>query len=555
MSSLLPDDYMAGACYDAVLDHAPESGFDESPIGYFEHGSAHVQDEWKPISHSDTFSTHSAFEEPTQSYMLTQSAPVYHHPLASTSLPSTGFAMPPRQFNQPQQYASHFRAALESTPEGQVSDYAPYGSHAASGYAMPAEYMEDGGYQRQRARNTSAPPLPVMAPPQVAFWSPNGLASSAGAAMYGGYEHPSHVHGHSHSHSHSHSHHPHAHFHAPSPMSSSFQESSMSTGSFPLNVERKPSSARMGSRRRPSGVPALSFSGLSASQGAYSPVSVNMTPHSGRSMGSSMSEFNDSQFSPNSTPRSAGSTPRSATSTPRSGVNDKKRSRAGVPHPLERERRVRPKVVAEKGALQCKGVNRKKNTRCRNAALMEYIGPRPLYCAEHITLDPDSFYSKCASTFHKVNGDGKGCREVVLKELQFCHKHYNQTLDVLLDGSEAGFMKARTQLERITALQTQLEAEAVAAKRIDPDLFQRKHKLIPKFMEMKKLLLKRMQEFQSTMGHLMSSPSEFKYEEQTESKDSSSITTSPSGSSDEASCTFDEPTLMMQVEPQNFPVY
>jgi hypothetical protein len=236
-------------------------------------------------------------------------------------------------------------------------------------------------------------------------------------------------------------------------------------------------------------------------------------------------------------------------------VNDKKRSRAGVPHPLERERRVRPKVVAEKGALQCKGVNRKKNTRCRNAALMEYIGPRPLYCAEHITLDPDSFYSKCASTFHKVNGDGKGCREVVLKELQFCHKHYNQTLDVLLDGSEAGFMKARTQLERITALQTQLEAEAVAAKRIDPDLFQRKHKLIPKFMEMKKLLLKRMQEFQSTMGHLMSSPTEFKYEEQTESKDSSSITTSPSGSSDEASCTFDEPTLMMQLEPQNFPVY
>lgn len=533
MSSLLPDDYMAGACYEhaAGFDH-PENGFDESPIGYFDHSHGHVNDEWKPISHADTFSSPSAFEEPSASFMLTQSAPVYHHALASTSLPTGGFAMPSRQFGQPH-YASHFRSAMEPATETASEYTSSYGSHASSNYAMPSEYVDES--YRGRARNTSAPPLPVMAPPQMTFWQPahgHGPMSS-GASGYGFEQQQYH---------HQAVHHP---------LSSSFQESSMNTG-FPMTAERKPSSARLG-RRRPSGVPALSFSGLSASQGSYSPVSV-ITPHSGRSM-SSMSDF-DSQFSPNSTPRSNSSTPRSATSTPRSGVNDKKRSRAGVPHPLERERRVRPKVVAEKGALQCKGVNRKKNTRCRNAALMEYIGPRPMYCAEHITLDPESFYSKCASTFHKVNGDGKGCREVVLKELQYCHKHYNQTLDVLLDGTENGFLKARTQLERISALQTQLEAEAVAAKRIDPDLFQRKHKLIPKFMEMKKLLLKRMQEFQATMGHLMISPVEFKYEEQTESKDSSSITTSPSISeSDEGSCTFEEPTLMMQVEPQNFPVY
>ena len=47
------------------------------------------------------------------------------------------------------------------------------------------------------------------------------------------------------------------------------------------------------------------------------------------------------------------------------------------------------------GVLQCSGTNRKKKSRCRNAALMEYVGPRPIYCAEHISLDPDALYHKC----------------------------------------------------------------------------------------------------------------------------------------------------------------
>lgn len=464
------------------------------------------------------------------SYMMAQSAPVYYHPLAS-SLPNNGFAMPQARHFMPQYGAP--QGYLAPHPSESGSEYtgaSSYGSHSTSSYAaMPGEYHEE-AYVRTRPRNTSAPPMPMMAhnPMYGGAWP---MASTFGSV---GYE-------------------PH--------MSASYQDHSPLNGGFPVTAERKPSSARLG-RRRPSGVPALSFSGLSSSAGAagFSPAtSITMTPHSGRSIGSSMSDF-DSQFSPSSTPRSNGSTPRSSTSTPRSGMNEKKRSRTGIPHPLERERRVRPKVVAEKGALQCKGVNRKKNTRCRNAALMEYIGPRPLYCAEHITLDPESFYSKCASTYHKVNGDGKGCREVVLKELQFCHKHYNQALDVLLDGTEAGFLKARTQLDRISSLQAQLEAEAVAAKRVDPDLFQRKHKLIPKFMEMKKLLLKRMQEYQSAFPHLALNTAqvEFKYDEQNESKDSSSITTSPSGSSDEVSVAFGDESAnpsMMQVEAPSFQVY
>jgi hypothetical protein len=158
----------------------------------------------------------------------------------------------------------------------------------------------------------------------------------------------------------------------------------------------------------------------------------------------------------------------------------------------DRERRVRPKVVPEKGAIQCQGFNRKKNIQCRNAALMEFIGPRPQYCAEHIDLDPSCCYTKCRSEFHKIKGDGKGCREVVLKEFSFCHKHYTQSTDKM-QGVE-GFQVAAAQLGRVSVLLTRLESEAALAKKHDPDLFQRKHKLIPKFQQMYKVLEKRLSE-------------------------------------------------------------
>ncbi|XP_049848927.1 uncharacterized protein LOC126316937 [Schistocerca gregaria] len=236
--------------------------------------------------------------------------------------------------------------------------------------------------------------------------------------------------------------------------------------------------------------------------------SLNSSPYSSQQPFSPSCYVKNSQFSSNRCASSEWSNtePNAATATPAqlassgsySPVYTKKRSRFGVHHSTDRERRVRPKVVAEKGALQCRGVNRKKGSRCRNAALMEYIGPRPLYCAEHIPLDPDSYYNKCASTFHKAVGDGKGCREVVLKEFGFCHKHYTQAIDLLLDGTEEGWHKACSRYDRICFLLAQLEAEAAAAKRSDPDLFQRKHKLIPKFMEMKKVLCKRLVEYEAS---------------------------------------------------------
>lgn len=528
--------------------------------------------------------------------MLTQSAPIYypHHQMTSMSLPNNGFTMPARGFPmaaqgsyRPMMVEQHQQQTIMEDPNAVPASYAQFGGHPATMlYPVPMEQEEAMYHHHQqqqqqpyahshhrvhaasgptgRDRRGSAPAVPMMM--MVPGHSTSGFHWQAAqpmlSASYGDYCAPSFP---------------------------------GSDAGFPMMPERKhvspgssPGVGRANARRsRPAGVPALSFTGLSQHHHAHSPASASAvigshlhslalgspmvvmtsTPHSARSMSSAVSDY-EAQYSPMSTPRSASSTPRSSTSTPRSGVgsvNEKKRARTGVPHPLERERRVRPKVVAEKGALQCKGINRKKNTRCRNAALMEYIGPRPLYCAEHITLDPESYYSKCASTFHKVHGDGKGCREVVLKELQFCHKHYNQALDAMLDGTEAGFMKSRSQLDRISALQTQLESEAAAAKRVDPDLFQRKHKLIPKFQEMRKLLLKRMQEFETSFGHLIPAPLEFrkyKYEEQVDSKDSSSISmssASPSGSSEDGSVGhFDvDPShsVLMQVEPQSYPVY
>jgi hypothetical protein len=45
--------------------------------------------------------------------------------------------------------------------------------------------------------------------------------------------------------------------------------------------------------------------------------------------------------------------------------------------------------------LHCKGTNVKRGTRCKNVALMEYIGPQPHHCAEHIHLDPEAMHHKC----------------------------------------------------------------------------------------------------------------------------------------------------------------
>jgi len=153
-------------------------------------------------------------------------------------------------------------------------------------------------------------------------------------------------------------------------------------------------------------------------------------------------------------------------------------------------RKVRPKVIPEKGAIQCQGTNRKKNKRCRNAALMEFIGPRPIYCAEHIHLDPDCLYTKCKSTYQKLPGDKKGCREVVLKEFNLCHKHYHDSVKKM-KSAEGGSLVLE-KLVRVSEILNNLEDEALKAKKTDADLFQRKNKLIPKFHQIRAILKKRL---------------------------------------------------------------
>jgi len=138
----------------------------------------------------------------------------------------------------------------------------------------------------------------------------------------------------------------------------------------------------------------------------------------------------------------------------------------------------------------------KKGIQCRNAALMEYIGPRPEYCAEHIDLDPKSLYTKCKSPYQKEVGDNKGCKEVVLKEFGVCYKHYADAANDMIRNKEIETL--RHQQSRIVDLLHQLEREAAAAKKKDGDLYQRKNKLIPKFQEMKKLAVRAIEALQSS---------------------------------------------------------
>jgi len=190
-------------------------------------------------------------------------------------------------------------------------------------------------------------------------------------------------------------------------------------------------------------------------------------------------------------------------------VEEKKRRQAKAF--VRRVRQTRPKVVEAKGAVQCKGRNRKKGTQCRNAALMEYIGPRPIYCAEHIELDPKSLYEKCKSSYQKDPGDNKGCKEVVLKEFGVCYKHYADLIHQMIEQRD--YETIRKHNERINDLLCQLEKDAAAAKKKDGDLYQRKNKLIPKFQEMKKLISKAWDAIESVRQRELSDvlPSDFSH--------------------------------------------
>jgi len=137
------------------------------------------------------------------------------------------------------------------------------------------------------------------------------------------------------------------------------------------------------------------------------------------------------------------------------------------------------KLLKLKAQFNVKEKIEKKGTQCRNAALMEYIGPRPIYCAEHIELDPKSLYEKCKSPFQKEVDDNKGCKEVVLKEFGLCYKHYSFTINEMLQNQDIA--KAKHHQERVATLLTQLEREASAAKKKMGICIKEKTNLFPNF--------------------------------------------------------------------------
>jgi hypothetical protein len=62
---------------------------------------------------------------------------------------------------------------------------------------------------------------------------------------------------------------------------------------------------------------------------------------------------------------------------------------------MERKVSVRDIRGLTQDVIQCHGTNLKKGSRCRNVAMMEFVGPQPHFCAEHIHLDPHAVYHKC----------------------------------------------------------------------------------------------------------------------------------------------------------------
>lgn len=143
------------------------------------------------------------------------------------------------------------------------------------------------------------------------------------------------------------------------------------------------------------------------------------------------------------------------------------------------------------GVLQCAGMNRKKKARCRNAALMEYVGPRPIYCAEHISLDPNALYHKCGLPISADKGP-KLCKEIVLHTFKYCYKHIDQWLSTSLVGP-AAIPETQSLLTTASSLLAQLEQEAARAKSEDSELYQRKSKLIPKYQSLVKTLTQHLQ--------------------------------------------------------------
>eukprot|EP00298_Acanthocystis_sp_HF-20_P007036 c16741_g1_i1.p1 GENE.c16741_g1_i1~~c16741_g1_i1.p1 ORF type:complete len:249 (+),score=62.04 c16741_g1_i1:387-1133(+) len=146
-------------------------------------------------------------------------------------------------------------------------------------------------------------------------------------------------------------------------------------------------------------------------------------------------------------------------------------------------------------AKRCQAVNKQKNQPCRNLALLDYVGPNPLYCAEHIHLDANSLLQKCSATcFPGSIPKQKVCKEIILKEVGICHKHmkdYLRHCDLYSYEKlgEQALINTQKLLDRVNLVLQQLKADASSAKLNDRETFQRKAKLISKYRSIRSSLM------------------------------------------------------------------
>lgn len=102
------------------------------------------------------------------------------------------------------------------------------------------------------------------------------------------------------------------------------------------------------------------------------------------------------------------------------------------------------------------------------------LGDQPVYCAEHIEQDPNSIYCKCRAPYQNEPGDKKvdsfflerlspssyslpsiqRCKEIVLKEFEYCYKHYGIAIQSMVGRD--GYVLACSRADKLVSICTHI---------------------------------------------------------------------------------------------------
>eukprot|EP01099_Mayorella_cantabrigiensis_P004412 TRINITY_DN330_c0_g5_i1.p1 TRINITY_DN330_c0_g5~~TRINITY_DN330_c0_g5_i1.p1 ORF type:complete len:315 (-),score=62.00 TRINITY_DN330_c0_g5_i1:64-885(-) len=138
---------------------------------------------------------------------------------------------------------------------------------------------------------------------------------------------------------------------------------------------------------------------------------------------------------------------------------------------------------------QCQAWNKRTSQRCQNIVLMEFLGPIPDFCAQHIEQDPLSLFSHCK--FGSPHNDRRRrCREIVLRDFGWCTKHFDRFLENYNAHSHLPLLQDK--LNIVQSHLRELEESHKAPVKDDKSLYHRKYKIITKLQQMKIRLLHRL---------------------------------------------------------------